>query len=576
VLSVQTLQKKASQPKFAPLSLAQQRLWLHEQSEPGSVIYNISVAYQLIGPLNEAILRQSLTEIVRRHETLRTIFAIVDAQPVQVISAEIALQFPVINLQDLPPTEREAESQRLAHEDARQPFDLTQGPLWRFKLLHLTEDHHVLLLTIHHIISDRWSIHLLMQELTTLYAAGLDGKPSPLTELPHQYADFAIWQRQWLEGEKQESQLAYWQQQLGGSIAPLQLPIDQTRTLVSTYSGARQSLVLSSSLTTALKALSEQEKVTLFMTLLAAFQMLLYQYTQQEDMVLCSPIAGRHRFQTKELIGYFINVLPMRTDLSGNPSFRDLLGRVRKVVSATYKNLDLPFQTITDLPNLVRMPLTRGFFALQPSVNQLTGITSSFEDIHNGTANFDLSLFMEEKGDTLTGLLDYKTDLFNATTITQMLEHFQALLESLVANPDQALSSLPRLREIEDHPATITQSPSELAATYVAPQKEIEQTIATVWQEVLQLEKVGIHHNFFELGGHSLAVARTLSKLRQIFAKEISIVDLFRYPTISGMAQFLSQDESEAQSDIQQVHDSARRQKEALKRRQQFMKQRSK
>ncbi|HAX74863.1 MAG TPA: hypothetical protein DCY88_03275 [Cyanobacteria bacterium UBA11372] len=567
------LARQAREVKYAPLSLAQERLWFHDQSVPGSSIYNIPVAYTLTGWLNLTALEQSLREIVQRHEVLRTTFSIVNGQPIQLISPEVEVTLPVIDLQKLPPQQRQAQVQQLVEEEAQQPFDLIIGPLWRFKLLRKDEGEHLLLVTVHHIISDRWSLVVFMQELAALYEAFLSQKSSPLADLPKQYADFAISQQQWIEGKKWESQLAYWEQQLTGNVPPLELPIDKARPLVPTYRGARQSLVINKKVTEELKKLSANKEATLFMTLLAAFEMLLYEYTKQEDMLICSPIAGRHRFQTKDLIGYFINILPLRTNLGGDPNFGEILGQVRQVVLGAYRNLDLPFQAIADLPNLARTPLTRGFFALQPAASQtpdLPGVKVSFQDIPNGTANFDFSLCLEETGETLTGFVDYKIDLFDGTTITQMLEHFQRLLESLVANGEQRLSSLPSLRETELVPPKKT----ELEATYVAPQKEIERTIAIVWQEVLQIEKVGIDHNFFDLGGQSLAIARVVSKLQEIFHRKISVVDLFQYPTISAMSQYLSQ-EDRGTTDLKQIQNNAQRQKQAIAKRKQLMQQRT-
>jgi acyl carrier protein len=567
------LDKQAREVKYAPLSLPQERLWFHEQSVPGSSIYNIPVAYTLTGWLNLTALEQSLREIVQRHEVLRTTFSIVNGQPIQLISPEVEVTLPLIDLQKLPPQQRQAQAQQLAEEEAQQPFDLILEPLWRFKLLRKDEGEHLLLVTVHHIISDRWSLVVFMQELATLYEAFLSQKSSPLADLPKQYADFAISQREWLSGKKWESQLAYWEQHLTGNVPPLELPIDQERPPVPTYRGARQSVTLDKKVTEELKKLSASAETTLFMTLLAAFQMLLYKYTKQEDMLICSPIAGRHRFQTKDMIGYFINILPLRTNLGGDPNFGEILGQVRQVVLGAYRNLDLPFQAIADLPNLARTPLTRGFFALQPAASQtpdLPGVKVSFQDIPNGTANFDFSLCLEETGETLTGFVDYKIDLFDATTITEMLEHFQRLLESLVANREQRLSSLPSLRETE----LVTPKKIEVEATYVAPQKEIERTIALVWQEVLQIEKVGIHHNFFELGGQSLAIARVVGKLQEIFHRKISVVDLFQYPTISAMSQYLSQ-EDRGTTALKQIQNNAQRQKQAIARRKQLMQHRT-
>jgi len=416
-----------------PLSFGQQRLWYLAQLSPESSVYNLPKALRFTGPLNVPALGQSIGEIVQRHEILRTTFPAVEGQPVQVISSDIPVQLRVMDLRELCGTERQAEVQRLASEEAQQPFNLAQGPLLRVTLWQLGEEEHLFLLTVHHIVFDGWSFNVFCQELAALYDAFSTATPSSLLALPIQYADFAHWERQWLPHEVLESQLAYWKQQLGGSVPALALPIDRPRSQGQTSQGARRSLVLPQNLTEALKALSQREESTLFMTLLAAFQTLLYGYTGQEDILVCSPVAGRHRSATKELIGYFTRLLPMRTDLSGNPSFRDVLGRVRRVVSEAYEHQDLPLQRLADFPNLVCTPLTRGMFLLQtPSqLPELAGLIASFVDVHNGTAAFDLSLSMEETGATLRGVLEYKTDLFGVTTISQMTRHFQTLLRRL-------------------------------------------------------------------------------------------------------------------------------------------------
>src|SRR3990172_6659534 len=310
-----------------PLSIPQQRLWFLEQLEPGSPTYNIAAAYRVTGRLNVAALEWSLASMVRRHESLRTAFPSVEGQPRQVISPGVALTLPVVDLRERPELEREGKVQRKALEEARQPFDLAQGPLLRVKLLRLAEAEHVLLLTVHHMVFDVWSVGVFRRELATLYQAFSSGKSSPLTELPIQYADFGYWQRQWLQGEVLESQLAYWKQQLDGIPHGLELPTDRPRPPVQAFRGAYQSRVLPESLSGALKTRSQQADVTLFMVLLAAFQTLLYRYTGQTDIVVGSPIANRTRAELEGLIGFFVNTLVMRTDVSGDPSFRELLAR---------------------------------------------------------------------------------------------------------------------------------------------------------------------------------------------------------------------------------------------------------
>lgn len=554
-----------------PVSFAQERLWFLDQLQPGSSIHNMRAAFRLKGSLNVAVLEKSIKEIVLRHEILRTTFPYVDGQPVQSISPEIDLKLPVVDIRKLPETEREVEAQRLALEEAEQPFDLTQGPLMRVKLLRLAEEEYWLLRTVHHIVFDGWSYRIFMRELAILYEAFSTGNPSPLPELPIQYADFAQLQQQSLQGEVLKSQLDYWQQQLSDKVSALELPIDRPRPTVPIYRGMSQSLVLSEHLTEALKALSNQEGVSLFVTLLAAFKTLLYRYTGQEDILICSPVAGRNRVEIKKLIGYFNNLVIMRTDLSGNPSFRDLVGRVSRVALGTYEHQDLPFQKLAELPTLVRMPLSRAMFVLQNTPSQpleLAGIPMIRLDLNCETTNFDLSLSMYEKGKQLAGLLQYKPDLFDTTTITQMLEHFQSLLDSLVTNPDQRLSDLPSFIKTESSQLF----DKIVESTFVAPQKKMEHIIAKVWQEVLQLEKVSIHCNFFDLGGSSITAIRLYGKLKELFDSSLSIVDLFRHPTVSGIARYLSQECSEQQSNFEHIYDSAKRQKEGIRRQQQLLK----
>src|SRR4028119_1622371 len=441
-----------------PLSFAQARLWLLAQLEPDSPAYNIPAAFRLTGLLNVTALSQSLSEIVRRHEVLRTTFPSVDGQPKQVISLHTALKLPVIDLRELPPDQGLSEAQRLATEEAQQSFDLATGLLFRVKLLRLEEAEHMLLVTMHHIVYDGWSYDIFLRELAALYDAFSSGKPSPLPELPIQYADFAHWQREWLQGEVLESQRDYWKQQLNGSLPILQLPTDYPRPPVQTYQGGYQSLELPKNLTKALKDLSQQERGTLFMTLLAAFQTLLYRYTGQEDIIVGTPIAGRNQVEAEGLIGFFVNTLALRTYLSGNPSFQELLGRVREVALGAYAHQDLPFEKLVEElqpeRDRSRTPLFQVMFVLQntpTSALELPGLTVNSLNIDSGTAKFDLTVFIMETAQGLRASLEYNTDLFNAATITRMLGNFQTLLEGIVANPQQRLSDLPLLTAAEQH-----------------------------------------------------------------------------------------------------------------------------
>jgi len=439
-----------------PASFAQQRLWFLDQFEPGSPYYNIPSAVRLTGKLDVVALERTLNEIVRRHESLRTTFATMDGEPVQVISPSLTLPLPVVDLRDLPPAERESEAMRLAMEEARRPFNLSQGPLLRTTLLRLDEEEYMMLLTMHHIVSDGWSMGVLIGEIATIYAAFSAGKPSPLPELPIQYADFALWQREWLQGEVLETQLNYWKQQLGDDLDVLELPTDHPRPAVYTNNGATQSLKLPKRLADALKALSREEDATLFMTLLAAFQTLLHRYTGQSSISVGTPIANRNRAEIEGLIGFFVNTLVLRTDFSGDPTFRELLGRVREVTLGAYAHQDLPFEMLVEAlqpeRDMSHTPLFQVMFILQnvPMQGQeLPGLTLSQVETHTGTSTFDLTLIMAEGADGLNAALEYNTDLFDAATITRMLGHFQTLLEGIAADPDRRISELPLLTEAE-------------------------------------------------------------------------------------------------------------------------------
>ena len=450
----QTIPRRKN-PDELPLSFAQERLWFLDQLAPGSPFYGIPTAVRLQGPFDVSLFNEIINEIVRRHDALRTTFAAVDGQPTQVVSPPGPMAISLVDLRALPETGREAEVQRLAAEEAQRPFDLAQGPLLRLTLLRLGAEEHVVLLTMHHIVSDGWSMGVFIRELTALYKAFSAGQPSPLPEPPIQYADFAVWQRQWLQGEVLEKQLGYWRKQLAG-IPVLQLPTDLPRPAVQTFRGARENFALPQALTEALKNLSQREGATLFMTLLAAFQTLLHRYTGQTDICVGSAIANRNRAEIEGLIGFFVNSLVMRADLSGNPSFQALLGRVREVALAAFAHQDLPFEKLVEElqpeRNLSQNPLFQIMFALQnapvPAV-AFADLTLTPLAVERGSAKFDLFLSMTETDQGLAGYLEYDTDLFDARTILRVLEHFRILLAGIAAEPDLPLSDLPLMHEGE-------------------------------------------------------------------------------------------------------------------------------
>ncbi|MFC1715512.1 amino acid adenylation domain-containing protein [Candidatus Poribacteria bacterium] len=448
-----------------PLSFAQQRLWFLDQLVPNSSTYNMPSAIRLTGSLDVSALERTLGEIVRRHEVLRTTFANMDGNPVQVISEDTSFTLPIVDLQKLPETEREAEAIRMAGVEAQQPFDLAQGPLFRTKLLSLAEDDHVLLLTIHHIVSDGWSMGIFRRELSTLYEAFSTGKPSPLPDLPIQYADFAIWQREWLQGEALESLISYWKKQLADVSHALELTPDRPRPTIQTYRGESQSLTLSEPLTSALKALSHREGVSLFMTLLAAFKVLLCRHTGQDDIFVGSPIANRNRVKIEGLIGFFVNTLVLRTSLSGNPSFLELLDRTRDVCLEAYAHQDIPFEDlVAELQperDLSRTPFFQVWVNMVGTGDnqlELPGlIAKSFRADRKPSAKFDLTLYIGERDDEISFRFVYNADLFEAERMAEMLQQFSYVLTQVADSPEERISHIsllmPSTRQVLPKPS---------------------------------------------------------------------------------------------------------------------------
>jgi amino acid adenylation domain-containing protein len=446
---------RVERDKDLPLSFAQQRLWFLQQLESGSAVYNLPAAVRFRGALNIAVLEQSFNEVARRHEALRTSFVSGDGYPLQVIASSSRVPLPVIDLSRLPPERLEKELQRLSMLEAQRSFDLSHGPLLRTKLLRVSEDEHVALVTMHHIISDGWSIGVLVKEVAALYTAYADGLPSALESLPVQYADYAHWEREWLQGEVLDKQLEYWLKQFAVMPRELDLPADFERPAVRTYRGASQPVKVSQHVTAMLKELSRREAVTLFMTLLAGFKLLLHRYTAQDDIVVGSPIANRNHVETENLIGCFINTLALRTNLGGNPTFRELLGRVREVTFDAYAHQDLAFELLVSRLQPKRKanttPLFQVWFTLDntPTAQfNLPGLQIS--QVYSGSevSQFDLTLTMSETSDGLAGLLNYNSDLFEAETVAQMIKHFLKLLEEVAMCPDLQLFDV-RLHEEE-------------------------------------------------------------------------------------------------------------------------------
>ncbi len=443
-----------------PASFAQRRMWFLDQFQPGSPFYNVPMAVRIKGALRVAALEQVIKEIVRRHESLRTTFAVMDGEPVQVIHKDgpaMDIVLDRVDIHRLPAPEREAEIHRRVMAEAQLPFNLSEGPLLRATLLKLGERDHAFLLTMHHIVSDAWSQGVFIREMAILYDVFSKEKPLPLPDLPLQYADFTEWQRDWLRGEVMEAQLNYWRGRLGDNPPPLMLPTDYPRPSVNTARGAKLSRSLSKPLANTLQKLSRREGATLFMTLLAAFQVLLHRYTGQDDISIGTPVANRNRAEIEGLIGCFINTLVMRTNLSGDPSFRELLWRAREVALGAYAHQDLPFEKLVEDLKPERNMSRQSFFQVMLILQNVPrkveigehGLTLSVLKIDKGTSNFDLTLTMVEDFKGLIATAEYNTDLFEAATIERLLRHFQTLLEGVVADPDRRISDLPLLNESE-------------------------------------------------------------------------------------------------------------------------------
>ncbi len=511
-----------------PLSFGQERLWQIDSLHPENTVHNLHVSYQLDGELDVTALEKSIQEIINRHEILRSSFPVVEGQPVQVIAPEIKFKLTVVTAED-------SEIKTIIQEQVQQPFELTKSPLIRFKLVKVTDTKHYLLRTIHHIINDVWSDTILLKELANLYQAFTTGKEPSLPKLPIQYADFAQFQRQWLQGKNLESQLDYWKTKLSSNTPILKLPTDYSSSTVTSYQGASYLVTIPAELTKSLKNLSHTEGVSLFVTLLTGFKTLLYQYSGQENIILSSPVAGRYLLETKKLLGYFSNILLLNTDFSSNPTIQELLHRVSEVTLGAQKHQDLPLQKIVEEIGISDGIVSRTMFTLQNAPSQPKALgdvkVHLLEKKDEKIANFDLSLSVREVGDTLTALFRYKTDLFAESTITKLANNLVSLLGKIVNHPETKLSDLPLLKD-------------NIAATnnqkdYVAPRNETEQVIANIWSEVLNINNIGVHDNFFDLGGRSIAMMRVYNKLRDIFTVEIPVMELFQSPTIEEMANYL-------------------------------------
>ncbi|HEV2846896.1 MAG TPA: condensation domain-containing protein, partial [Thermoanaerobaculia bacterium] len=445
----------AARDQAPPLSFGQLRLWFLDQLEPGNVAYNVSSAVRLSGTLSIEALAGALDEIVRRHEVLRTTFAGGGKEPVQIIHSARPPGLAVTDLSGLPEEERESAARRLALEERRTPFDLARGPLLRASLLRLAETEHVLLFSLHHVVSDGWSMGVLVREVSLLYSAFLQGEASPLPELPIQYADYAVWQREWLQGEALESQLSYWRELLAG-VPVLELATDRPRTALQTFQGESVGFRLPEEVGRGLRELGRQRGMTPFMTLLAGFEALLGRYSGQDDVIVGTTVANRSRAELEGLIGFFVNTLALRGDLSGSPSFSGLLARTREAVLGAFAHQDLPFEKlvaeIQPERDLSRSPLFQVVFQLQNApmaAAELPGLALRPMEAREQTAKFDLVLNLVQAGEAFGGRLDYNSGLFERATAERIVRHFGTFLSGAAAEPSRLLSELPLLSQEE-------------------------------------------------------------------------------------------------------------------------------
>ncbi|HEY6806349.1 MAG TPA: condensation domain-containing protein [Pyrinomonadaceae bacterium] len=533
--------------QLPPLSFAQQRLWFIDQFEEGaSAFYNMTASVRLEGQFNFPALLRTFNEIVRRHDTLRAAFLAVDGQPVQVVKTKVSLSLPIVDLSDLQQARRDDELQRLRREDAERPFDLSHVPLLRVSLVRMDASVHVVLLTMHHIVSDGWSIGVLIKEVAALYAAYAANKESPLTELSIQYSDFASWQRQQLQGESLEKELDYWRGELGAELPTLNLSTDRPRPAVQSYRGAHVPVIVGAELTNALRQLAQQQGATLFMVLLAAFQALLQRYSGHEQIVVGTPVAGREQPETETLIGFFVNTIVLRGDLSGNPSFTELLARVRQTTLNAYAHQSVPFEKLVEelqpQRSLSHAPLFQVMIVLQNTPAEslrLSGLTLTALPYEQSAALFDLLLSLTEIDGGISGSLQYSTDLFNSKTAEQIVAHFQTLLTLIAANPEepiaqlQLLSEAERKQQLEDWNATAAVSLDDMP-------RIVADVVKVIWQEILGCD-VNDNTNFLDAGGNDSTATQIVARVQSVLGIQLDQPTLFANPALKNFCHVIEE-----------------------------------
>ena len=553
-----------------PLSFAQERMWFLEQLQGESVAYNVPYALRLQGSLDVESLRKALEAIVHRHEPLRTTFSMSGGELVQIIQPPTRFDLPLADLRNLPAEAQEAEVARRGREEAERPFDVANDVMLRASLLRRADNEHVLLLVMHHIAWDGWSQHVFWRELAALYDAYCRKESTSLPELPFQYVDYAVWQRNELQGDKLDRFVEYWRKQLNG-VTALDLPTDRPRPAQLSYRGTCHDFELRRELVRSLQELSRTEDVTLHMTLLAAFQTLLGRYSGQDDIAVGVPIAGRNHADLETQIGLFVNTLVLRTSLAGDPTFRELLSRVRETSLGAYDHQDLPFEKLVEElqpeRNINRSPLAQVMLQLLSFPGddpKLPGLEVSRLPSPIHRVRFDLEMHLWARTDGVRGLVVYSTELFDADTIARMMQDFVLLLEGIVADPSRPISEIQLstnrvLGQVQfaSSPCTSSSEPDRHSTTlpapqlrtqtlhgYEPPQTDTERIMATVWQAALGVGRVGVYDDFFELGGHSILAARVCVELEKRLNRRVPLALFFGAPNIRGLAQLIAKEQA--------------------------------
>lgn len=573
-----------------PLSAGQERLFMLSQFAPDATTYNITEAVRLRGPLNLPGLEESISQLVERHESIRAAFTEVDGQPAQRILPAHQGQLTITKAMQQGAADTTSAIAKFVSAEQTKPFILHQGPLYRFNLLALSDTDNVLVLTMHHIIADGWSFGVLFQELSNRYAAAVVGESATIEPLPVQYADFAYWQQEWLQSDKAKAQLSFWTETLGPGVESLQLPVPQAQKALSDYArgahaGAAVQKVLDPALVTALQTTSRGAGMTLFITLLAGFKATLYRYSGQETMVVCSPTVGRKQVETEELLGYFNNIVSIRSDLSGNPEVNQLQARVQESLVAAYDHDELPFQLVASLPHLARISLTRALFTLQDGLNEtlaLPNIEIEPVKLDSSSSDFDTALYMEWYGDSLVASMEYKTGVMDQATATDFLDNLCDTFQQLADNPAMRLQELTRIDQPISSASSLAQPtmpggftengtnghhPSEAELAHIVVQNnqhvdhpavdtqavnnrepdELEKQLIQIWEEILGLEGIQRTDNFFELGGHSMSALRLFTKIeKEVTQEKLPLALLFQAPTVAEIANVIRSDDSQA------------------------------